>query len=180
MYVVVANTNCPTANRRCWFWITDKRLNIIQFCFLSTYVAHLGFCLRPKSSISDHWSSHRVLSVCRWLFWNGKGKIKINSTMVNVWCGLFYDVVIGPYFFKQPVIKQENVLIMLLQFALPHPRVIFQLDGARPHLGLGVRRSLERRVSWSVDRTRFPNSTYYLCCTFGFFSSWLCKGWSVQ
>ena len=28
--------------------------------FLSTDIAHLGFCLRPKSSISDHWSSHRV------------------------------------------------------------------------------------------------------------------------
>ena len=65
-------------------------------------------------------------------------------------------MVIGPYFFKQPIIKQENVLIALLQFALPHPRVIFQLDGARPHWGLGVRRSLERRVFWSVDRTRPP------------------------
>ena len=92
----------------------------------------------------------------RWSFWNGKGKIEINSPKVNVWCGLFYDVVIGPYFFKQPIIKQENVLIKLLQFALPHPRVIFQLDGARPHWGLGVRRSLERRVFWSVDRTRPP------------------------
>ena len=29
-------------------------------CFLSTDVAHLGFCLRPKSSISDYWLSHRV------------------------------------------------------------------------------------------------------------------------
>ena len=29
-------------------------------CFLSTDVAYLGFCLIPKSSISDHWSSHRV------------------------------------------------------------------------------------------------------------------------
>ena len=37
-----------------------QRLKIIQFCFLLTDVAYLGFCLRPKSSISDHWSSHRV------------------------------------------------------------------------------------------------------------------------
>ena len=28
--------------------------------FLFSDVAYLGFCLRPKSSISDHWSSHRV------------------------------------------------------------------------------------------------------------------------
>ena len=53
-------TGCATTNRRCWFWITDTRLKIIQFCFLLTDVAHLGFCLRLKSSISDHWSSHRV------------------------------------------------------------------------------------------------------------------------
>ena len=25
-----------------------------------TDVVHLGFCVIPKSSISDHWSSHRV------------------------------------------------------------------------------------------------------------------------
>ena len=41
-------TGCPTT-----FWITDKRLKIIQLCFLSTDVAYLGFCLRPKSSIGD-------------------------------------------------------------------------------------------------------------------------------
>ena len=27
---------------------------------MSTDVAHLGFCLIPKSSISDQWSSHRI------------------------------------------------------------------------------------------------------------------------
>ena len=102
------------------------------------------------------WSTFRILFetkikhfsplVCRWSFWNGVGKIEINSPKVNVWCGLFYDVVIGPYFFNQPIIKQENVLNTLLQFALPHLRVIFQLDVARPHWGLGVRKSLERRI----------------------------------
>ena len=63
-------------------------------------------------------------------------------------------MVIGPYFFNQPIIKQGNVLNTLLQFALPRLRVIFQLDVARPHWGIGVRKSLERRVSWSVDWTQ--------------------------
>ena len=91
------------------------------------------------------------------LKWKGKNRDKLSKGECLI--GLFYDVVFGLYFFKQPIIKQENVLIKLLQFALPHPRVIFQLDGARPHWGLGVRRSLERRVSWSVDRTRPPSYT---------------------
>ena len=28
--------------------------------FLSIDIAYLGFCLRPKSNISDQWLSHRV------------------------------------------------------------------------------------------------------------------------
>ena len=97
----------------------------------------------------------------RWSFWNGDKLPKI-----SVWCGLFYDVVIGPYFFKQPIIKQETVLITLLQFAIPNPRVIFHLDGARPHWGLGVRRSLERSflVGWSDATCKM-----FRCCTFEFF-----------
>ena len=35
------------------------KYNSVLFCF-STDVAYLGFCLRPKSNISDHWSSQRV------------------------------------------------------------------------------------------------------------------------
>ena len=53
------------------------------------------------------------------------------------------ECVMCPCFFKQPIIKQKNVLITLLQFALPHPRAIFHLDGALPHWGLGVRRPLD-------------------------------------
>ena len=64
-------TGRPTTNRRCWFWITDKRLKIIQFCFLSVDVTYLGFCLRPKSSISEHWSSQNVK-----IRWGGHFEIK--------------------------------------------------------------------------------------------------------
>ena len=54
-------------------------------------------------------------------------------------------------------LKRFHVSVLnFLHFVLPHPRVIFQLDGAPPYWGLGVRRSLERRVFWSVDRTQPP------------------------
>ena len=36
---------------------TNGKYNAV---FFSTDVAYLGFCLIPKSSISDHWSSDRV------------------------------------------------------------------------------------------------------------------------
>ena len=74
-------------------------------------------------------------------------EVERNSPKVNVWCGLFHDMIIGPYFFNEATINQGNFLNMLLQFAFPQvrdrqPGVIFQLDGAPPHWGLGVRRSL--------------------------------------
>ena len=96
------------------------------------------------------------------------GKIEINSLKVNVLCGLFYDMVIGLYFFNQPIIKLENVLNTLHKFVLLHPRVFFQRYGARPHLGLGVIRSLEGRVSWSTDWTGPPRSTDVLPLDFFF------------
>ena len=95
------------------------------------------------------------------------GKIEINSQKVNMWCVRFYDLVIDPYFLNQPIIKQENVLNMLLKYAFPHSRAIFQLDGARPHRGLMCKkifRTQSFQVGWS-DTT----SKAYRCCTFGFF-----------
>ena len=52
--------------------------------FLSTDGAHLGFCLRPKSSISDQWSSHRVKECTGGHFEMEWEKIKINSPNVKV------------------------------------------------------------------------------------------------
>jgi len=56
---------------------------------------------------------------------------------VNVWCRLFNDKVIGPFFINEATIKQDNFLDVLLQFAFPEvrdrqPLVIFQLDGTPP------------------------------------------------
>ena len=69
-----------------------------------------------------------------------------DSPKVNVWGGLFHDQVIGPYFFEEDTIYQQNFLDMLIHFALPQlqlrPRqrnMIFQLDGAPAHWGLQVR-----------------------------------------
>ena len=74
--------------------------------------------------------------------------VERNSPKLNVWCGLLHDRVVGPFFFDEATVKQDNFLDMLLQFAIPQvrdrqPHVIFQLDGAPPHWGLNVRAALD-------------------------------------
>ena len=70
-----------------------------------------------------------------------------DSPKVNVWAGMFRDQIIGPFFFEEETIRQENFLDMLINFACPQLRprrrnMIFQLDGAPAHWGLRVRNFL--------------------------------------
>ena len=63
------STKCPTTNPRCWCLNKRKTVKDNLVLFLSTDVVYLGFCLRPKSSISDYWSSYKVKErSCS--FWN--------------------------------------------------------------------------------------------------------------
>ena len=70
-----------------------------------------------------------------------------NSPKVNVWCGLLYNTVIGPFFFAEQTVTQYSYLEMLENFVYPQlahvQNVIFQQDGAPPHWALSVRRSLD-------------------------------------
>ena len=74
------------------------------------------------------------------------------SPKINVWCGLFIDRVIGPFFFDGKTVTQNNFLKMLNEKIIPEikerpPRlgtVRFQLDGAPPHWGLSVRDCLNQ------------------------------------
>ena len=52
----------------------ETTLKDISVLFLSTEIAYLGFCLRPKSNISDHWLSHRVKERTAYVIlkWSGK------------------------------------------------------------------------------------------------------------
>ena len=69
------------------------------------------------------------------------------SPKVNVWCGLFIDRIIGPYFFDEETVNQTNFNRLLHDKVIPEledrqPDVHFQLDGAPPHWGLRVRETL--------------------------------------
>ena len=66
------------------------------------------------------------------------------SPKVNVWCGVFIDAIIGPFFFEDQTVNQKNFLEMLEGQIIPEvlrkrEDAIFQLDGAPPHWGLQVR-----------------------------------------
>ena len=70
-----------------------------------------------------------------------------DSSKVNLWAGMFRHKIIGPFFFNEETICQENFLDMLINFAYSQLRrrrfnMIFQLDGAPAHWGLRVRNFL--------------------------------------
>jgi hypothetical protein len=70
-----------------------------------------------------------------------------DSPKVNVWCGLFHDCVIGPFFFAEQSITGSIYLDMLENFAMPQleelgNEIMFQQDGAPPHWSLIVRHFL--------------------------------------
>ena len=69
------------------------------------------------------------------------------SSKVNVWCGLLYDRVIGPFFFSESTITGVVYLSLLEQYVFPQietfeqetlSRVIFMQDGAPPHFSCFV------------------------------------------
>ena len=67
-----------------------------------------------------------------------------DSPKVNVWAGMFKTQLIGPFFFEEDTIRQDNFLDMLTNVVYPQlrtwqPNMIFQLDGAPAHWGLNVR-----------------------------------------
>jgi hypothetical protein len=63
------------------------------------------------------------------------------SPKVNVWCGLLYDRVIGPFFFSESTVTGVVYLDLLEQYVFPQietleqetvRRVIFMQEGAPP------------------------------------------------
>lgn len=77
-----------------------------------------------------------------------------DSPKLNVWCGLLYDKVIGPFFFAEKTINGIVYLDMLEQFLFPQledieaqggERVILMQDGAPPHYLQLVRDTLNNK-----------------------------------
>lgn len=73
-----------------------------------------------------------------------------DSPKVNVWCGLMYNRIFGPFFFAEKTINGAVYLDMLENFLFPQleeieDRIIFQQDGAPPHYHNSVTDALNMR-----------------------------------
>ena len=80
-----------------------------------------------------------------------------DSPKVNVWCGLTYNRVIGPYFFDEKTVCGETYLHMLETFVIPtlgndKTSLIFQQDGAPPHFLKRTWDSMKKRLSTLTQR----------------------------
>ncbi|GBM52347.1 hypothetical protein AVEN_229575-1 [Araneus ventricosus] len=80
------------------------------------------------------------------------------SPKVNVWCGLLYDRVVGPFFFTETSITANIYQDLLEIYVFPQiddleavtgNSIVFMQDGATPHFSISVREALNER---------FPNS----------------------
>ena len=97
----------------------------------------------------------------------GLSQIERASPKVNVWCGLFSDMVVGPFFFDEKTFTEAIFLKMLKSQIIPsiwekQPDMMFQLDGAPPHWSLVVRERPD---------TAFPGRFFLvvLCKNIGFY-----------
>ena len=88
---------------------------------------------------------------------------------VNIWIRISSSFLIGPYFFdhngKSETINSERYFDMLVHYVIPKlksssrfNRIIFQQDGAAPHIGRQVKALLDIRFSFKIVIFRgFPN-----------------------
>ena len=81
---------------------------------------------------------------------------------LTVWCGFTASFIIGPFFFETTV-NQESYLEMLKHFLVPKLRskrllrkIIFQQDGAPPHIANSVRAFLENTFQERIISRYYP------------------------
>lgn len=120
--------------------ISDDENFLNRLCFSDEATFHLsGRVNRHNCVIWDTSNPHAVQEV------------PIKSPGVTVWCGLFSDEVIGPFFFDSTV-TSKSYKAMLVDFFIPQLKrrrkfasTIFQQDGAPPHWSLEVRSLLNQK-----------------------------------
>ena len=88
------------------------------------------------------------------------------SPKVNVWCGLLYDRVIGPFFLSESTITGVVYLDLFEQYVFPQigtfkqetvSRVIFMQDRAPPHFSCFVTDVLNE-IPWRLDWKGWTNT----------------------
>ncbi len=78
--------------------------------------------------------------------------VPINSPKVTVWCAMSSKEIIGPFFFDEQTVNQQNYLHMLENYFQPilqrkrlMKKILFQQDGAPAHFSKTVRAWLNKK-----------------------------------
>lgn len=131
---------------------------------IEDHAVRLDFCLWIGENIMDNryfyqnlmfsdeatFSTNGTVSSQNCRYWSTQNpNFNINARnqryrKVNVWCGMLYNRIVGPYFFNENL-NQHNYLEMLQNFLLPSleqeelGHIYFQQDGCPAHSTLQVR-----------------------------------------
>ena len=77
-----------------------------------------------------------------------------NSPKINVWCAMSSEEIVGPFFFEEDTVNQENYSNMLENYLYPilqrkrlTKRIFFQQDGAPAHFSKQVRAWLSQKFN---------------------------------
>ena len=111
--------------------IDEDETFLRHICFLDKATFYVNGCVNQHKC--HIWGTKQLNEIHKYV----RG-----SPKVNVWCGLLYDCVIGPFFFSESTITGVVYLDLLEQHVFPQietfeqeSRVIFMQDGAPPHFG---------------------------------------------
>ncbi len=80
--------------------------------------------------------------------------VAMNSPKITVWCAMSSEEIVGPFFFDEDTVNQENYLDMLENYLYPilqrkrlTKRIFFQQDGAPAHFSKRVRAWLNQKFN---------------------------------
>ena len=107
--------------------ISEDEAFLKQVCFSDETTFHVSGKLN-RNNVRIWGSEHPHET--RMLHWD--------SPKVNVWGGILFDRIIGPFFFKWAIITADVYLDFLTKYVAPQLidlqlNIIFQKDGAPPH-----------------------------------------------
>jgi len=124
--------------------IDEDETFLQRICFSDEATFHVNGCVNRRNC--PIWGTQQPNEIHEYVQ---------GSPKVNVWCGLLYDHVIGPFFFSEKTITGIVYLDLLEQYVFPQIEtfkqeivsgVIFMQDGAPPHFSCYVTDILNERI----------------------------------
>ena len=115
-------------------------------------------------------------------------EVALSSPKIIVWCAMSSNEIVGPFFFEELTVNQENYLDILESFFYPYlqrrkitKKIIFQEDGASAHFAKSIRSWLNEKfdnrwigrggsISWAPRSPDMTPLDFFLEAKFLYFS----------